>query len=92
MALVKLKHTYIPREKFNSGVSVDGVKDGVNTVFSTPVSFNLDIDYFSLYRNGQLQELGTQYVILSSNGVGVGIRLFRPPRPNDLITLDFIEI
>lgn len=83
----------IPISALRTGEELLGSKDGTNIIFDTPEEFVLDLEgsfYFHLFRNGQLQELGTQFSILESNGRGVGLKIFRPPRSFESLRVDYI--
>ena len=86
----------IPRNKIRTGEELIGDKDGINTVFYSPENFLWDFGsdgiYFEFFRNGQLQVIGAQYVILLSNNKGIGIRMFRPPRPHDSLLINYVSI
>lgn len=86
----------IPRNKIRTGEELVGEKDGTNTVFLSPENFLWDFGgdgiYFEVFKNGQLQIMGSQYVVLLSSGEGIGIRLFRPPRINDSLVVNYVSI
>ena len=85
----------LPRGKITTGEILDGDKDGLNTIYDTEYNFIWDLGgdnrYFELFRNGQLLSLGDQYVVRISNGVGIGVRVFRPLRPHENLTANFIR-
>ena len=86
----------IPRSKFITGEELTGEKDNVNTVYNTQFKFVWDLGsgnhFFNLFRNGQLQMLGEQYVILLSSGEGIGVRVFRPLRKHENLICNYVKI
>jgi len=86
----------IPRSKFITGEELTGEKDNVNTVYNTQYQFVWDLGsgnhFFELNRNGQLQVLGDQYVILLSSGKGVGVRVFRPLRKQESLFCNYVKV
>ena len=83
----------IEQRRIRTGEELLGVKDSTNIIFDSPEDFDIDLEggfYFEFFRNGQLQLLGKQYVILSLNGVGFGIRTIRPPKPNDSLVINYV--
>lgn len=86
----------IPRKKLVTGEQLVGDKNNINTIFNTPDKFVWDLggdnQYFELYRNGQLQILGEQYIVLLSSSKGIGVRMFRPLRPQEILTSNYIRI
>ena len=73
----------IPLDAWRTGEDLIGPKIETNFVFGTPEGFIIDLEggfYFRLFRNGQLLNLGTQYSILSVDGIGVGVKVVRALR------------
>jgi len=85
----------LEQQRLRTGELLIGVKDGQNPIFDSPDDFAIDLDggfYFEFFRNGQLQMLGLQYIILSAGGVGVGLKLFRPPRPQEDLMINYVTL
>jgi hypothetical protein len=85
----------IPRGKITTGELLIGEKNGINTVFDTDDTFVWDLGgdnhYFELFKNGQLLILGEQYVVRLSDGMGIGVRVFRPLRRHENLTSNYIR-
>lgn len=86
---------FIAASRYQTGEELIGVKNALNSVFNSPEPFVYDLDggfFFEFFRNGVKQELGKQFVILLSSGNGIGVRMFRPPRPNESLTINYVRI
>lgn len=86
---------FLRKSTLRTGEELIGDKDSSNTVFSTPEEFVYDLPgdgfYFEFFRNGQLQVLGKEYSILLSGGNGVGVKVTVPPRPHEILLVNFIS-
>lgn len=93
-ARVDRSANFLSKDRFLLGEDLLGDKDSLNTDYTTPDNFLLDFNggfFLKVERNGQSQVLGSQYTILSSGGVGIGIRFIKPPKKNDTLTIDYIK-
>ena len=69
-----------------------GTKNRVNIEFSSPDEFILptsSFSFLSVYKNGQKQINGVHYSVVQNLGKGSGIRFFRPPNPQDYLSIDY---
>ena len=85
----------IEQDRYKFGVELIGVKNEVNTDFDTPVPFSVNLygggRFFELFRNGQRLILDKQYSVRYFGDVGIGVRIFRPPKPHESLIMNYVK-
>jgi hypothetical protein len=85
----------IPSEKIRDWVELQGAKDGVNTVFTTPESFietsNIRIKVFV---NGIRQDVDHDYTVSGGPTAGTGntLTFLFTPKSSDKLFADYIAV
>jgi len=85
----------IEQDRYRFGEGLLGVKNGVNTDFDTEDPFTVYLDgggrFFELFRNGQRLLLNKQYSLRFIGDVGIGVRVFRPPKPHESLVMNYVK-
>lgn len=85
----------IPASKFRDWVELQGTKDGVNTVFTTPDVFReTSTIRIKIYVNGVRQDVDCDYVVSGGSGPETGntITFLFTPKPSDKLFADYIAV
>jgi len=98
LSLQVARQLFIAIDRYRTGQSLVGAKDGINVLYSTPGSekfaHNLPFLDISIYYNGHRLKLLDDYTVVESGGPGTGydsiLLLILPPEPDDHLIADYI--